>query len=153
MTIEQQAMELQKLKLGELRAKFRELVGADTKSNNRPYLIKKILVAAQSRKPAPAEPKAAEQAPGETKRAPGETKRARKRAERDPRLPAAGTVLEREHDGKTIKVKVLDDGFLFRNKTYRSLSAIAKEATGTVWNGWLFFNLIKRPVRETTASN
>jgi hypothetical protein len=142
MTIEQQAMELQKLKLGELRAKYRELVGADTKSNNRPYLIKKILIASQSRKPAaPPEPRTEEQAPSETKRA-------RKRAERDPRLPPVGTVLEREHEGKSIKVKVLEDGFLYRNKTYRSLSAIAKEATGTVWNGWLFFNVIKRPTRH-----
>jgi hypothetical protein len=64
--------------------------------------------------------------------------------ERDPRIPAPGSVLEREHDGKTLRVKVLDDGFQFRGKTYRSLSAIAKEATGTTWNGLLFFGLIKR---------
>jgi len=51
MTIEQQDQELQKLKLGALRTKYNEIVGAETKSNNRPYLIKRILQALQSRAP------------------------------------------------------------------------------------------------------
>jgi hypothetical protein len=33
------------------------------------------------------------------------------------------------------------DGFEFDGEIYRSLSAIAQEATGTKWNGFLFFNL------------
>ena len=72
-------------------------------------------------------------------------RRSDKRSERDPRIPPIGTVLEREIDGKVVRAKVLDDGFLHKGKTYRSLSAIAKEATGTIWNGLLFFRLIKRP--------
>lgn len=58
-------------------------------------------------------------------------------------------MLEREHDGKTIRVKVLDGGFEFHGKTYRSLSAIAREATGTSWNGLLFFHVIPYAKRET----
>ena len=42
---DQQAKELEKLKLGELRAKYNELFGVETRSINRPYLIKKILQA------------------------------------------------------------------------------------------------------------
>ena len=57
-------------------------------------------------------------------------------------------MLEREHDGKTIRVKVLNDGFEFHGKTYRSLSAIAREATGTSWNGLLFFHVIPYAKRE-----
>jgi hypothetical protein len=60
---------------------------------------------------------------------------------RDPRLPAAGTVLEREHDGKTYKVKVLEHGFEYARQTFTSLSSVAKAITGTNWNGFGFFGL------------
>jgi hypothetical protein len=60
---------------------------------------------------------------------------------RDPRIPAVGTVLKREHQGKTIAVTVLDEGFDHNGRTYGSLSAIAHHATGTRWNGFTFFQL------------
>jgi hypothetical protein len=59
----------------------------------------------------------------------------------DPRLPPPGTYLEREYKGRRIIAKILVDGFEFDGEIYRSLSAIAQEATGTKWNGFLFFNL------------
>lgn len=59
----------------------------------------------------------------------------------DPRLPPPGTYLEREYQGRRVIVKVLVNGFEFDGAIYRSLSAIAHEATGTKWNGFLFFNL------------
>ena len=59
----------------------------------------------------------------------------------DSRLPPPGTYLEREYKGRRIIAKVLEDGFEFDGEIYRSLSAIAQEATGTKWNGFLFFNL------------
>ena len=59
----------------------------------------------------------------------------------DPRLPPPGTYLEREYKGRRIIAKILEDGFEFGGEIYRSLSAIAQEATGTKWNGFLFFNL------------
>ena len=39
-------------------------------------------------------------------------------------------------------MKVLAEAFEFDGEIYRSLSAIAQEATGTKWNGLLFFNLM-----------
>jgi hypothetical protein len=60
----------------------------------------------------------------------------------DPRLPPPGTYLEREYKGRRVIAKVLVDGFEFDGEIYRSLSAIAQEATGTKWNGFLFFNLM-----------
>jgi hypothetical protein len=41
-------------------------------------------------------------------------------------------------------VKVLEQGFEYDSRRYRSLSAIAREITGTRWNGLLFFGLVER---------
>jgi DUF2924 family protein len=63
---------------------------------------------------------------------------------KDKRLPVTGTILSRKHGSKTVTVKVLKDGFEYEGQRYRSLSAIARVATGTRWNGLLFFGLAKR---------
>lgn len=53
-----------------------------------------------------------------------------------------GTVLIREFDGKDYRVTVAMDGrFVFDGHKYKSLSAIAKQITGTQWSGPLFFGL------------
>lgn len=67
--------------------------------------------------------------------------------ERDPRLPAPGTTLTRTFQEKEIKVEVLDVGFRYDGRTWRSLSAIARSVSGTSWNGYLFFNIQKRPAK------
>lgn len=151
MSIEQQAKELEKLKLGALRAKYLEVFGAETKSNNRPYLIKKILQALQPRRDGAVEPTAASSLVADTAHA----QHSGKRKQRDPRLPPPGTVLEREYQGQKLRAKVLEDGGIsFRGKTYTSLSQAALAATGTIWNGYVFWNLAKRAtttsVTETT---
>jgi hypothetical protein len=56
-----------------------------------------------------------------------------------------GTRLIREWQGKTHGVLVLDDGFEWNGKRHRSLSAIAREITGTHWSGLRFFGLKPRP--------
>jgi hypothetical protein len=38
-------------------------------------------------------------------------------------------------------VQVLADGFQYQDRFYRSLSAIARQVTGTAWNGYEFFRL------------
>jgi hypothetical protein len=57
--------------------------------------------------------------------------------------PTAGTRLIRGWAGVDHCVTVLDDGFEYQGRPYRSLSAIAREITGTRWNGLLFFGLRK----------
>ena len=52
-----------------------------------------------------------------------------------------GTRLLREWNGRTYEVEVTRDGFLWRGKSYRSLSAIACEITGTRWSGPRFFGV------------
>ena len=61
----------------------------------------------------------------------------------DTRLPMPGSLLVREHKGETHAVRVLDNGFDYDGRLYRSLSAIAHEITGTKWNGFLFFGCSK----------
>ena len=72
--------------------------------------------------------------------------------ERDPRLPKAGTVLTRTFGSKEIKVEVLDAGFKYDGKTWRSLSAIANAVSGTSWNGFLFFNLQTRATKAAAPT-
>lgn len=52
-----------------------------------------------------------------------------------------GTRLVRVWEGKSHTAEVTEDGFLYQNKKYRSLSVIAREITGTQWSGPAFFGL------------
>src|SRR5205814_9739208 len=65
----------------------------------------------------------------------------RSHVQRDGRLPPPGTLLTRRLENRQIVVKVLEKGFECETRQYGSLSAIAREVTGTRWNGLLFFGL------------
>jgi hypothetical protein len=52
-----------------------------------------------------------------------------------------GSVLVREWAGRIHRVMVLDEGFAWEGRTYRSLSEVARVITGTQWNGRRFFGL------------
>lgn len=52
-----------------------------------------------------------------------------------------GTRLVREWHGRTHHVLVLDQGFQFEARAYRSLSQIAQAITGAKWSGPRFFGL------------
>lgn len=55
-----------------------------------------------------------------------------------------GTRLLRDWQGITHEVILLEDGVRYRGRTWRSLSAVAREITGTQWSGPLFFGLTNR---------
>ena len=55
--------------------------------------------------------------------------------------PRPGSRLMRDWNGRTNVVDVVEDGFIFGGKTYRSLSAIARKITGAHWSGPRFFGL------------
>lgn len=57
---------------------------------------------------------------------------------------SAGARLVREWRGRTHSVEILQEGFLFERKTYRSLSEIARRITGAHWSGPRFFGLVKK---------
>ena len=60
---------------------------------------------------------------------------------RDKRLPIPGTVIYKRYKGKDIQVRVMEKGFEYNKKYYKTLSAISEEITGAHWNGYSFFNL------------
>ena len=57
-----------------------------------------------------------------------------RQARRDIRLPKPGDVLRRCYKGRAITVRVLESGFEYEGRRFRSLSAIAQAVTGTHWN-------------------
>ena len=66
----------------------------------------------------------------------------------DPRNPVVGTKLIREWDGIAHTVTVLKEGFEWGGQRYKSLSAVAREISGTRWNGYRFFGLRERKREE-----
>ena len=70
-------------------------------------------------------------------------------------LPRTGTILVREWHGAIHHVTVLENGFLWNGKTYRSLSSIARAITGTKWNGPRFFGMrdVKKQSSEARDGN
>ena len=137
---------LQGQTVAKLREKYREVLGEDSRSNHKQYLVRRIAWWLQA------------EAEG------GLSERARRRAEelardadlrlvrphhvhpsqstrRDPRLPAPGAVLTRSFRGRLISVEILEHGYRHEGCVYRSLSAIARRVSGTAWNGFSFFGL------------
>jgi len=145
---------LRTLPVADLRIRYQELFGEETTSRNKDYLFKRIAYRLQEKKYGGLTPRARARAellaedapirrrlsavadPPEFVRQPPE--------DRDRRLPPAGTELRRTFDGAEHIVTVLDAGFMFRGKQYRSLSLIAREITGTRWNGYGFFGLLQK---------
>lgn len=58
-----------------------------------------------------------------------------------PRRIKPGAQLVRDWKGRSHRVTVLARGFDYENRTYDSLSQIARTITGTRWNGPRFFGL------------
>jgi hypothetical protein len=145
---------LRKLSVAELRARYLELFGEETTSRNKDFLFKRIVYRMQERKYGGLTPATiaramtlAEDAPIR-RRLSANVEAPRIMQEppgaRDPRLPPAGAELRRVFDGVEHVVTVLDDGFMFRGKRYKSLSMIAREISGTRWNGYGFFGLLRK---------
>lgn len=59
----------------------------------------------------------------------------------EPRKLLSGTKICKKWGDIVHEVEVLKDGFVYAGKNFRSLSAIAKEITGTKWNGLKFFKI------------
>ena len=167
--------ELRHMGLEDLRAEHEKVFGQPSKSRNRKQLFVKIAKRVQEdelrSKPEGAIPKPTltvkleRKKKGRSKRvAKPEKAAAEKKTKvkplgaRDPRLPKPGTTIERTYKGKKLLVRVLDDGFEYQGKPYRSLSALAMAITGAkAINGYLFFRLgdyakpVRRGAKETAG--
>jgi len=143
-------MELKEKSLGELKAKYEELFpGQKAPSNNKVFLWRKIAYRIQElqqggisgENQSKVEQLIQQLDPINNKALRPESMQEKQPKSRDKRLPIPGTVVIKEYKGTKLEIKVLESGFEFQNKTFKSLSAIAKAVTGAHWNGYLFFGL------------
>lgn len=63
--------------------------------------------------------------------------------ERDSRLPAVGAVIKKTYHGQGIEVKVLENGFEYQGKIYKSISRVAMEIVKRPISGYVFLGLAK----------
>ena len=54
-----------------------------------------------------------------------------------------GTCLIREWQGQTHEVTVMESGYTYQGRHYRSLSSVAGDITGAHWSGPRFFRMVK----------
>jgi hypothetical protein len=151
---------LRQMTVGALRIKYRDLFGEESHSFNKQFLFRRIAWRLQAKTEGDLSQRARRRAleiaddadlrirapegffvagSSTNDRSPGHG-----RPRRDHRLPAPGVLLTRQFENRRIVVKVLESGFEYQSQQYRSLSAIAREITGTRWNGLLFFGLTER---------
>jgi len=150
--------ELPKAKVATLQKRYRELFGEESKSANKQFLFRRIAWRLQANAEGDLSQRARQRvleiaddrdlrvrAPKEFLGRPDFASTVdRTRPSKDGRLPEPGSTLTRRMGDRQIVVKVLKDGFEYESRRYRSLSAIAREVTGTRWNGLLFFGRAER---------
>ncbi|MCQ0970155.1 DUF2924 domain-containing protein [Paracoccus sp. TK19116] len=68
------------------------------------------------------------------------------------RSPSPGGRLLRDWNGITHVVEIVADGYLWNDRCWRSLSAIAREITGAHWSGPRFFGLDGAESKEKRAA-
>jgi hypothetical protein len=150
---------LNRMSVDALRARYAEVFGEPTNGRHKRWLIKRIIWRMQSLAEGDltdrARRRAAElandadirrKAPKSLPPAPDASTRTRicrLPTNGDRRVPIPGSVITRVYKGETLKVTALADGFEFEGETYKSLSAVAKQITGSHCNGYHFFRLTK----------
>jgi hypothetical protein len=143
---------LKRMSPAELRVKYAEVFGEQSRSGHREWLVKRIIWRMQANAEGDLSERAIAndadlrvKAPREPKPTSGESERTviRKTSIKGKGLPLSGSVITREYKGRTLQVQVLAGGFEFEGETYNTLSALAKKITGTHCNGYLFFRMGK----------
>ena len=156
-SIAAQVKALDGMTVAQLRERWLEVFGEETKQRHRRYLIKRLawkLQEDQLPKLTPEQEERGAEYRREYEAMPPEKwfpragKKGASRAPQKPRssvrgrrLPRPGSLLTRTFKGRELTVKILDPGFEYNGRVYRSLSGVAREITGTSWNGWKFFGL------------
>jgi hypothetical protein len=134
-----QIASLAKASLADLKAQWRDLLGTEPPGINRDYLERRIAYRLQELAYGGLSTKTRARLDILAQTAEkGSSPRTRMRAQN---RPIAGTRLIREWQGVEYSVTVLQTGFDYQGRPYASLSAIARQITGTRWNGPAFFGL------------
>ncbi len=161
MGMAKQLADLKHLGVTALRTRYAEVFGEETRAGNRAWLVKRIAWRLQAHAEGDLSQRARQRAaelandadlrlspPPRATQAPESADAAipfeHIHAALDQRLPPPGTILTRAYKGQTIQVLVLQRGFEYEGRAYRSLSAVAEAVTGSHCNGYLFFNLLKK---------
>jgi hypothetical protein len=143
----------------QLRTRYAEVFGEETRAHNRPWLIKRIAwrlqVLAEGDLSERARQRAAELACDADLRMSPPRVAPVKHAESAPTrsgqpciaaddsVLVPGSIISRDYKGQNYQVLVRPNGFEFDGEIYRSLSAIAKKITGQHCSGNYFFRLPK----------
>jgi len=137
---------LRDMTVGQLREKYRDVFGEETKSGNKDWLWKRVAWRIQELEygglSERAKNRAAELA-NESDirvRVPKSAFSAHPDEARKKGAPT-GSVLTRKYKGHLYSVRVHETGFEYDGRIFRSLSAVARDITGSHWNGNLFFNI------------
>src|SRR5258708_15117177 len=146
--------DLRHLTTTQLQLKYRELFGQPSHSNHKDYLFRRVAWRVQAVTEGGLSERARDQArtiaidadlrlcaPKKLAGAQPAVQVAKASRQLDPRVPAPGTQLIKRYKEETLTVTVLEDGYQYRDRVYKSLSAIARQVTGTQWNGYVFFGL------------
>ena len=157
--VEREVAALERMTVGQLRERFGEVFGEQTNARHKQWLIKRIAWKMQANIEGDISERARRRAAELSKDVDMRTSAPKKRVavatpsnetttatiqmDADERLPPSGTTLVRPYKGQSIQVRVLSNGFEFEGKIYKSLSAVAKKATGQHCNGFQFFKLNK----------
>lgn len=132
-----QVMELQTMDMEGLKERWKALFNTEPPAHNRAHMVKRLAYRIQElaygELPQEATAQLREVAEGHDQ--------ASKRSRNG---PLAGTMLVREWGGERHEVTVTRDGYEYRGRPFKSLSAIARAITGTRWNGPLFFGIRKQ---------
>lgn len=149
--------DLNHLNVSALKTQYRDLFGEDSRSSNKQFLVRRIAWRLQARAQGNLSERARKRiteiaeetdfrirAPSRFLAIPGQAVASAHGTQNDLRLPPPGTEIRKRFGNRDIVVKVLPKGFEYKHQQYRSLSAIAREVTGTRWNGLLFFGLTER---------
>jgi hypothetical protein len=145
---------LRAVKVRQLSDLYKEVFGEESRSNHRDFLFRRIAWRLQAVAEGDISERARQRAreiasdadlricgPIPDGAAPEAIARNRQTPSSDRRLPLVGTMLIREYKNRRISVQVLDGGFQYEDRFYKSLSAVARQVTGTQWNGYVFFGL------------
>ena len=149
---------LRRQTVGQLKIKYRAVFGWESRSNHKQFLLRRIAWRLQANAEGGLSERARQRALALAEeadlriRAPEsflkELANPRGKKPCDPRLPAPGQWLSREFQGQTVSVEILETGFRYQERVYKSLSAVARYVTGVQWNGFSFFHVLGRAERH-----
>jgi hypothetical protein len=163
--IDRKLLELPRLTTTQLRQRYLDIFGEPAHSNNKTWLIKRMAWRLQAMHEGDLSDRARQRAAALARDAdlrlasprrgqplanamPLQQEQAKASSPSptamDPRLPPPGSWLTRSYKGQTIDVKVLAQGFQYQGRVFSSLSALAKDITGSHCSGFGFFNLGRR---------